>query len=57
MSLLVATTGHNVSNTWCREPDDVDAHATNAWLAGDESGPTELSISSLLAFSPKAPGR
>ena len=25
------------------------AHATNAWHAGDESGPTELSISYLLA--------
>ena len=48
MALRVATVGQNASNKWCREPEDVHAHATNAWLAGDESGPTVISVSYLL---------
>ena len=48
MALRVATVGQNAGNKWCKEPEDVHAYATNAWLAGDESGPTAISVSYLL---------
>ena len=44
MPLRVASIGHKVTNKWCREPEDVRGHATNAWLVGDASGPTDLNM-------------
>ena len=46
--IRVASTGERVGNKWCREPEDVRVHTTDAWLAGDKSGSTELQISYLL---------
>ncbi len=48
MPMRVASTGERLGNKWCREREDVRAHPTNAWLAGDESGSTELHIDYLL---------
>lgn len=48
MPIRLASTGGRLGNKWCHEPEDVRAHATNSWLAGDESGSTELTIDYLL---------
>jgi hypothetical protein len=55
VSMRVASIGHNLSNNWCREPDDVvRAHASDQWIGGDESGhPTHLHIVYLLANNDK----
>jgi hypothetical protein len=45
----LAQTGQGLTNTWCRSPDDeVRAHATDGWRAGDASGNTQLLLVYLL---------
>lgn len=48
MPLRVAQTGQRPTNQWCREPENVREGDTNAWLGGDPSGTTELTIGYLL---------
>ena len=48
MPLRVAQPGQLPTNKWCREPENVREGATNAWLGGDPSGTTELTIGYLL---------
>lgn len=41
----VTQTGHRLGNKWCREPaDKVGSRSSDSWLAGDESGETQIHI-------------
>ena len=49
IGMRVAQTGERLGNRWCRSPEDeVRTHSSDSWLAGDESGATELNIVYLL---------
>lgn len=50
IAMHVTQTGHRLGNRWCREPaDEVGSRSSDAWLAGDESGDTQIDIVYLLA--------
>jgi hypothetical protein len=49
IAMHVTQTGHLLGNKWCREPaDEVGSRSSDSWLAGDESGDTQIHIIYLL---------
>jgi hypothetical protein len=49
IAMRVVQTGNRLGNEWCREPaDEVGSRSSDSWLAGDESGDTQIHIIYLL---------
>jgi hypothetical protein len=49
IAMRVIQTGNRLGNQWCREPaDEVGSRSSDSWLAGDESGDTQIHIIYLL---------
>jgi hypothetical protein len=49
IAMRVTQDGHRLGNKWCREPaDEIGSRSSDSWLAGDESGDTQIHIVYLL---------
>jgi hypothetical protein len=49
IAMHVTQTGHRLGNKWCGEPaDEVGSRSSDSWLAGDDSGDTQIHIVYLL---------